>query len=65
MTVSLGRTFEQHITTAAGLDKLNVEPGSLRIDELNADQITIRVTVVGTVDGVTVRQLINESLTQN
>lgn len=49
MSVVLGAAFEQAVVEAAGLSGLLVEPGSLRIDELSAPDVTVRVTVVGSV----------------
>jgi hypothetical protein len=45
----MGAGFEAAIVDAAGLSSLNVEPGSLRIDELSAPNVTVRVTVIGSV----------------
>lgn len=49
MTVQMGSGFEAQIVDAAGFAGLNVEPGSLRIDELSAPLVTVRVVVVGSV----------------
>lgn len=49
MSVVMGPTFESGVLEAAGLGDLNVVPGSLRIDELSAPNVTVRVTVVGSV----------------
>lgn len=49
MSVVLGQMFEQGVVEAAGLSGLVVEPGSLRIDELSAPLVTVRVTVVASV----------------
>jgi hypothetical protein len=57
----LGPAFEQGVLVAAGLDGLNVEPGSLRIDELGAENVTVRVTVIGTVPKSVVDGLVLET----
>ena len=49
LSVQMGSVFEATVVEAAGLSQLNVEPGSLRIDELSAPNVTVRVTVVGSV----------------
>lgn len=54
--LSLGPMFEQAIIAAAGVEGLNVEPGSLRIDTVTEPDTTVRVTLVLTVPGVAVKQ---------
>lgn len=49
VSVQLGAGFEAAVLEGAGLSGLNVEPGSLRIDELSAPNVTVRVTVVASV----------------
>jgi hypothetical protein len=45
----MGSVFEQQVVEAAGFGGLVVEAGSLQIDELSAPNVTVRVTVIGTV----------------
>lgn len=46
------------MVAAAGLGELNVEPGSMQIDALNAADVTVRVTVIGSVPKTAIDQLV-------
>lgn len=54
--LSLGAGFEAAIIAAAGVEHLNIEPGSLRIDTVTEPETTVRVTLVLSVPGVSVKQ---------
>jgi hypothetical protein len=46
MTLNLGAPFENEIIAAAGLQALNLDPGSMRIGPLNDPVTTARFTLV-------------------
>jgi hypothetical protein len=46
LAVEFGPEFEEAIIAAAGLQELNIDPGSMRIDLLNAPVTTVRFTLV-------------------
>ena len=52
----LGPEFEQAIIVAAGVQGLNLEPGSLRVDTVTEPETTVRFTLVLQVPGSVVRQ---------
>ena len=52
----LGTAFEQAIIAAAGLEGLNLEPGSLRVDTITEPETTVRFTLVLQVPGSVVKQ---------
>lgn len=47
--INLGPEFEAAVLAAAGLQGLNVEPGSVRIDTLASPVTTVRFTVTAAV----------------
>lgn len=55
MAVEFGPQFEQAIIAAAGLEDLNLDPGSMRIDLVNDPVTTVRFTVVADVPVEAVR----------
>lgn len=64
MSVSLGEQFEKTIIAAAGVGGLNIDPGSMRIDLVNAPVTTVRFTIVVDVPGEVVRAAIADAVTQ-
>ena len=62
MSTNLGEQFEQSIIAAAGLEGLNIDPGSMRIDLLNSPITTVRFTLVVDVPGDVVREAIASEL---
>jgi len=44
--VNLGDDFERAIIEAAGLEDLNLDPGSMRVGLLNDPMTTVRFTLV-------------------
>lgn len=45
-SLNLGDNFEQAIIAAAGLESLNLDPGSMQIGLLNDPVTTVRFTLV-------------------
>lgn len=62
MTMNLGPRFESAMIAAANLENANIEPGTIRIDEMNAEMVTVRFTVIRAVKRTTVLQLAKEAL---
>lgn len=62
MSVNLGPDFEQAIISAAGLEGLNIDPGSMRIGLVNAPVTTVRFTLVVDMPGDVVREAIAEAV---
>lgn len=62
MLLNLGPNFEQTIITAAGLDGLNIDPGSMRIDLINHPSTTVRFTLVASVPGSVVEAAIGDTI---
>jgi hypothetical protein len=49
LSTALGSAFELGVIQAAGLQVLNIEPGSLRIRDLESPNVTVRLTLIATV----------------
>lgn len=62
MSVNLGAEFEQAIIAAAGLQDLNLDPGSIRIGPVNDPMTTVRFTLVVDVPGEVVREAIAQAI---
>lgn len=62
MSVNLGAGFEQAIIAAAGLQGLNLDPGSIRIGPVNDPMTTVRFTLVVDVPGEVVREAIAQAI---
>lgn len=62
MSLNLGARFEQAIIAAAGLQGLNLDPGSLQIGPVNDPLTTVRFTLVVEVPGSVVREAIAEAI---
>lgn len=61
MAIDLGTAFNTAVLEAAGVDPATAQLGTLTIDALpDTGDVTIRYTVVGTVDADTLRALICE-----
>ena len=56
--LNLGAEFEQSIIAAAGLEGVNLDPGSMEIGLLNEPLTTVRFTIVVDVPGDAVRAAI-------
>lgn len=61
-SLNLGDSFEQAIVTAAGLDGLNLDPGSMQIGLLNEPVTTVRFTLVVDVPYEAVRTAIADAI---
>lgn len=62
MTLNLGPSFEESIIAAAGLEGLNIDPGSMRIDLINHPDTTVRFTLVASVPGSVVEAAIGDAI---
>ena len=62
MTLNLGAKFEEAIVAAAGLQDLNLDPGSMLIGPVNDPITTVRFTLVVEVPGETVREAIAQAI---
>lgn len=62
MAVVLGAGFEQAVIAAAGLQGLNLDPGSMRIDQVDEPVVTVRFTLVVQVPAEQVRAAIVEAV---
>jgi len=62
MTLNLGAGFEQAIIAAAGLQDLNLDPGSMLIGPVNDPITTVRFTLVVEVPGDVVREAIADAI---
>lgn len=62
MTVNLGADFENAIIAAAGLQSLNLDPGSLRLGPVNDPMTTVRFTLVIEMPGDVVREAIAQAI---
>jgi hypothetical protein len=49
LSTALGSAFELGVIQAAGFQALNIEPGSLRIRDLESPDVTVRLTLIATV----------------
>lgn len=58
--IVLPLTFEAQVAEACGLSELNVDPGSLRVDELSAENVTVRFTVVTSIPQAELTALIRQ-----
>lgn len=62
MAVEFGPEFETAIIAAAGLQELNIDPGSMRIDLLNDPVTTVRFTIVVDVAVAAVRAALADAI---
>jgi len=62
VAVEFGPQFEEAIIAIAGLQGLNIDPGSMRIDLLHDPVTTVRFTVVADVPVAAVRAALNEAI---
>ncbi|KQQ65085.1 hypothetical protein [Microbacterium sp. Leaf320] len=60
--LNLGDEFEQAIISAAGLEGLNLDPGSMEIGLLNDPTTTVRFTLVVDVPYEAVRAAIADAI---